>query len=122
MFCYVDRVLHVYCLDGSTAKKFQLDIPGVHRFNVEKLRTYLLAEKGIPLECQTLFLRGQNGMFEHLQADDRGLQALEHGNTLHLYIKKSSQTAALENTRQSDFDVWYKKFKELKINANYNGW
>lgn len=60
-------------------------------------------------------------MFEHLQSDERPLGDLRGGKTLHLYVKKSAQTATLENTRQSDFDVWYKKFKELKIDANYQG-
>lgn len=119
LFC---RKLTIYCLDGSSAKKFAVKIPGAHNGSAKKVKAYLFHEKEIPLECQTLFICDQeSGMFEHIEGDV-SLDFLKEGKkTLHMYMKKSAQTRSLENVRKSDFEAWYEQYKQNKTDPTYKG-
>lgn len=116
------RKLTIYCLDGSTAKKFTVDIPGVHNYSANKLKAFLFQNKKIPLECQTLFICDQeSGMFEHIDGD-ASLDCLKaEKKTIHMYMKKSAQTRSLENVRKSDFEAWYEQYKQNKNEPTYQG-
>lgn len=114
----------IYGLIADDGKKFKIDFPAKYfKKTVQDLKLYVLDKESIAVDCQTLFVCKDGGRLELLN-DESVIFASEQeakASTLHLYIKKSAQLERLEKTRQSDFDAWLVKLKELNISPYYKG-
>ena len=118
--CFYYRIL-VFALVGSNGAKFKLTVPESRMKSVRELKSYVLHEKKIPVECQTLFYCKNKTHLEPLKDGSPLPKINESSGTLHLYITKTAQKKSLEKTRQSDFEDWLKRLKATNTSTLYTG-
>ncbi|KAF6028568.1 hypothetical protein EB796_013107 [Bugula neritina] len=110
----------VYCMAGH---KFRLQLPSTYiNKPIIDLKIYIQHERGFPTECQLVFICMDGKNFKALNDEELVPNLAKEGstNTLHVYMKSASQTPSLVKTRQSDFDEWLKKLRELNISPHYD--
>ncbi|XP_067940362.1 ranBP-type and C3HC4-type zinc finger-containing protein 1-like [Watersipora subatra] len=109
--------LMVYGLSTDKGSKYKIQLLGVSsKSTVKDLKLRILRERNIPVECQTLFHCKDQKL--HLPKNEEKISSISNC-TLHLYVTKSAQQKTLEKTRQSDFDNWLTKIKQLHLTGEY---